>query len=99
MLVAGLLRGLLAGGDSGPMRTVEVNAGQVIRTIRSLQGVNGGPLGIVPPAPEVSQQYRDLRIDLDGRFTSSSAIDFSPFRPETSAIGQLARLATLRRNM
>jgi len=64
MILIGLLCGLFAAGDSGQMRTVEVDAGQVIGTIRSLQGVNGGPLGIVPAAPDVSKQYRDLRIDL-----------------------------------
>jgi hypothetical protein len=54
----------MAAADSGQMRTLEVDAGQVIGTIRSLQGVNGGPLGIMPTTPEVGKQYRDLRIDL-----------------------------------
>ncbi|HUT89567.1 MAG TPA: hypothetical protein VMY37_08735 [Thermoguttaceae bacterium] len=64
IFVTGLLCGLLAAGDSEQLRTVEVDAGQVVGVIRSLQGVNGGPLGIVPASPEVSKQYRDLRIDI-----------------------------------
>jgi hypothetical protein len=64
MVFIGLLCGLLAASDGGQMRTVEVDAGQVVGVIRSLQGVNGGPAGMRPGTPLLSRQYRDLRIDL-----------------------------------
>ena len=64
ILYAGLILGQITTAASGQMRTVEVDAGQVTGIIRSLQGVNGGPLGIRPTTPDVSRQYRDMRIDL-----------------------------------
>ena len=54
----------LAAAAGAQMRTIQVDATKVTGVIRSLQGVNNGPLGIVPQAPDVSRQYRDLRIDI-----------------------------------
>jgi hypothetical protein len=42
---------------------IHVNAANVVGRIRSLQGVNDGPLPSVPLGLDVSRQYRDLHID------------------------------------
>ena len=45
-------------------RSVLVDASKTIGTLRSFQGVNLGPLHSQPALPDLSAQYRDLRIDL-----------------------------------
>jgi xylan 1,4-beta-xylosidase len=54
----------LAATAGAQTRTVQVDAGHVIGTIRSFQGVNAGPAPLLPPLADVSRQYKDLRIDL-----------------------------------
>jgi hypothetical protein len=46
-----------------PPEPVQVDAAKVTGTIRSLQGVNLGPLHTQPGLPDLMAQYRDLRID------------------------------------
>src|ERR1017187_651684 len=55
----------LAAGAAGatPPQPVLVDAAKVTGTIRSLQGVNLGPLHTQPGLPDLTAQYRDLRID------------------------------------
>ncbi len=91
MLLVGLLCGLFAAGDSGQIRTVEVDAGGVIGTIRSLQGVNGGPLGIMPSSPDVSKQYRDLRVDLVRTHDFFGPADVDARWPNPDAIAKAVR--------
>jgi xylan 1,4-beta-xylosidase len=88
MLFIGLLCGLLATADSAQMRTVEVDAGHVVGTIRSLQGVNGGPQCIVPSLPEVGKQYRDLRIDLVRTHDFFGPVDIDAQWPNPDAISK-----------
>ena len=59
-----LLLCALAATAGAQTRTVEVDAANVIGTIRSLQGVNDGPAPLLPGLADVSAQYRDLRINL-----------------------------------
>lgn len=54
----------LAATAGAQTRAVRVDAAKVIGTIRSLQGVNGGPAPLRPPLADASRQYRELRIDL-----------------------------------
>jgi hypothetical protein len=46
------------------MRKIGVDAGSVVGTIRSLQGVNLGPLGSRPNSIDLSKQYKDIGVDL-----------------------------------
>ena len=55
---------LAAASAIAQMRTVEVDAAHVTGAIRSLQGVNNGPMAVSPLAPDAIRQYKDLRIDL-----------------------------------
>jgi hypothetical protein len=48
---------------AAPPRTVSVDPSNVSGTIRSLQGVNLGPLHTQPNLPDLTLQYRDLWID------------------------------------
>src|SRR5690348_7166745 len=45
-------------------RVIQVDAGKVVGAIRSLQGVNAGPLPLSPLLPELTSQYRDVRVDM-----------------------------------
>jgi xylan 1,4-beta-xylosidase len=45
-------------------REFHVDAARTIGTIRSFQGVVAGPLPVLPGGPDLSKQYKDLRIDL-----------------------------------
>src|ERR1700758_3330519 len=45
-------------------REIHVDASKVKGTIRSFQGVNGTPTPIIDGLPDVTQQYKDLRIDM-----------------------------------
>lgn len=50
-------------GRSLPPGSILVDASRVTGTIRSLQGVNLGPLHTQPALPDLTTQYRDLRVD------------------------------------
>jgi xylan 1,4-beta-xylosidase len=45
-------------------REIHVDVSRVKGTIRSFQGVNGTPTPIMEDLPDVTQQYKDLRIDM-----------------------------------
>jgi xylan 1,4-beta-xylosidase len=45
-------------------REIHVDASKVKGTIRSFQGVNGTPTPVMESLPDVTQQYKDLRIDM-----------------------------------
>ncbi len=47
-----------------PPQPVLINAGKVTGVNRSLQGINLGPLHTQPGLPDLTAQYRDLRIDI-----------------------------------
>ena len=51
-------------GHGGQMREVRVDAGRVVGVIRSLQGVNCGPVPLLPGLADVSQGYKEVGIDL-----------------------------------
>lgn len=91
MFVTGLLCGLLAAGDSEPMRTVEVDAGQSVGVIRSLQGVNGRPVGRRPGMFDISRQYGDLRIDLIRTHDFFGPADIDATWPDPDAIAKSVR--------
>jgi xylan 1,4-beta-xylosidase len=86
-----LLLCVLSAGGTEPWRMVEVDAGKEVGTIRSLQGVNGGPLGIVPTAPEVGKQYRDLRIDIVRTHDFFGPADIDARWPSPDAIAKSVR--------
>ena len=48
---------------AAPSQPVVVDAARVTGAIRSMQGVNLGPLHTQPGLPDLTAQYRDLRID------------------------------------
>jgi len=52
---------ILAVSQSQPL---QVDAGKVTGRIRSFQGVNGPPTPVMEGLPDVSAQYKDLRIDI-----------------------------------
>jgi hypothetical protein len=57
----GLLLTLAAGAPAGEPRSVVVDASKPAGTIRSLQGVNLGPLHTQAGLPDLTAQFRDLR--------------------------------------
>ena len=69
-------------GD-GQYRALRVDATEVAGAIRSFQGVNGGPAPVLPGLPDLTSQFRELRIDtvrthdysgmadLDARFSAT----------------------------
>ena len=63
-LSLGLVLALILGAAAGEQRAVVVDASKVAGTIRSLQGVNLGPLHTQPGLPDLTAQYRDLRVDI-----------------------------------
>ena len=54
---------LLAASAGAQTKTVSVDASHVTGKIRSFQGVNCGPSAFMPQLPDVSRQYRELKID------------------------------------
>ncbi len=44
-------------------RILQVDAGKVVGSIRSFQGLNGPPYPIMEGLPDVTQSYKDLHID------------------------------------
>lgn len=71
---------LWTGLAAAQMRTVVVDAGRVAGPIRSLQGVNLGPLETDPALPDLTAAYKDLRIDAirTHDFFGPTDIDSSP---------------------
>jgi len=51
-------------GTQADFRALHVDAGKVIGTIRSFQGVNGAPYPIMKGFPNLVQQYKELHIDI-----------------------------------
>ena len=47
-----------------PVRPIAVDAAVPVGTIRSFQGVNGGPAPLMPGLADVRRQYRDIGIDM-----------------------------------
>lgn len=45
-------------------RSLEVDASSLAGVIRSFQGVDGGPVPVLPNGPDLSARYKELRIDL-----------------------------------
>ncbi len=75
---------LLAGRQAAavpPFRQVRVDAGERAGTIRSLQQVNCGPAHSRPGVPDISRQYRDLRIDSVRTHDFYGPTDIDAFRP------------------
>src|SRR5262245_2096522 len=54
----------LSAAAGAQTRTVQVDAGKITGAIRSFQGANAGPLPLSPLLPNVSRQYKEMRIDL-----------------------------------
>jgi xylan 1,4-beta-xylosidase len=54
----------LAVAAAAQTRNVTVDASRVTAKIRSFQGVNCGPSPLMPGLPDVTQQYRELKIDM-----------------------------------
>ena len=44
-------------------RALQVDAGKVVGTIRSFQGLNGPPYPIMEGLPDLTESYQDLHID------------------------------------
>ena len=44
-------------------RLLQVDAGKVIGTIRSFQGLNGPPSPVMVGLPNLVEQYKELRVD------------------------------------
>ena len=62
-------------------RQVRVVAGKVTGTIRSLQQVNLGPAHSRPGVPDITEQYRDLRIDSVRTHDFYGPTDIDAYRP------------------
>lgn len=45
-------------------RDLQIDASAVTGTIRSYQGVDGGPAPLLPGAPDLSKRYREVHVDL-----------------------------------
>ena len=90
MFLAMLLCGLAAEAN-GQFRAVEVDAGKVVGEIRSLQGVNGGPVPLVPRLAHVGPQYRDLRIDLVRTHDFFGPTDIDAAWPDPDKIARSVR--------
>ncbi len=53
-----------AGQSNAGLREIRIDAGKVVGTIRSFQGVNGVPTPIMAGLPNLEQQYRELHVDV-----------------------------------
>ena len=53
-----------AGQSNAGLREIRIDAGKVVGTIRSFQGVNGVPTPIMAGLPNLEQQYRALHVDV-----------------------------------
>lgn len=62
-------------------RQIRVDAGKVTGTIRSLQQVNLGPAHSRPGVPDITEQYRDLRIDSIRTHDFYGPTDIDAYRP------------------
>ncbi|HZW79529.1 MAG TPA: hypothetical protein VFF50_03570 [Candidatus Deferrimicrobiaceae bacterium] len=68
------------------LRSLRIDAGNVIGEIRSFQGVNGPPSPVMAGLPDLVRQYKDLRVnqvrthdfmgptDIDSHFTETNAL-------------------------
>lgn len=50
--------------STSSFRNVQVDAGKVVGSIRSFQGLNGPPFPVMEGLPKLVQQYKALRIDM-----------------------------------
>ena len=67
-------------------RALHVDAGKVIGTIRSFQGVNGSPSPIMEGLPDLTQQYKDLHIDIVRTHDIMGATDLSARYSESNPL-------------
>jgi xylan 1,4-beta-xylosidase len=51
-------------GTSNGFRTFQIDASKIAGEIHDLQGVNGGPMPVMAGLPNLSTQYKDLRVNL-----------------------------------
>lgn len=51
-------------GQQDQYRTVHVDASAVVGKLRSFQAVDGGPVSVLPNGPDLSRQYKKIRINL-----------------------------------
>ena len=48
----------------GQLRSLRVDAAAPAGEIRSFQGVDGGPIPVLPDGPDLTRRYRELKVDL-----------------------------------
>lgn len=72
-------------------RSIRIDAGTVAGTIRSFQGVNDGPGPLLPGLPDLTSQYRDLRIDIIRTHDNFGPTDVDAQWPQPDAISKAVR--------
>jgi xylan 1,4-beta-xylosidase len=55
---------LFVGISSAQYRSLVVDASTVSGTLRSFQGIDGGPVPVLPGGPDLSARFKELKIDL-----------------------------------
>src|ERR1035437_393123 len=61
-------------------RKVSIDASNVTGTIRSLQGVNLGPLSSRPGGPDLSKQYKDIGVSFVRTHDFNGPTDIDAYR-------------------
>ena len=80
---------LAAAPAAAQLHSIAVDAGRTVAAIRPLSGVNDGPAPMLPGTADVTQGYRELRIDLIRTHDYFGPTDVDAKWPDPDGISQI----------